>query len=321
MPSPPRWRPAPPESYDQLVALDAHRVLQLERLDRRVERVAHADVHAGRPGPVGAGALAAADRLVVGPVAAADDQVVHRPLALRGEPVDELGEREQHGVGDALAGLHVAGHDRRRALRAQQRALRHADVERREGAGVGRHVGREQDAQREQAGGARDRDRAVDVAGDGVGRAVEVDHQLVAGDLHAHADRDVGVLDAVALDLALRRRRAVGQLVAACRACGAPCSRSPRRTRRRSPRRRAARSARPAAARPAGWRRSAPAGHRAGPPACARWPGSGRARRRRTRPPAAAAAAGSRAPPGTARASRRASSRDSSRRRPSGAPG
>ena len=48
---------------------DAQRELELERLDRRVERVAHRDVDAARAVGVGARALAAAERLVVGEVA------------------------------------------------------------------------------------------------------------------------------------------------------------------------------------------------------------------------------------------------------------
>jgi hypothetical protein len=201
--------PGAPGAVDQLVGLDAHRVLELERLDRRVERVAHPDVHPRRPGPAGIGALAAADRLVVRPVGAADDHVVHRPLALRGEAVHELRQRGEHGVRHALARLHVARDDGRRPAGVDERALLHADVERRERARVGRHVGRQQHAQREQAGRAGDRDRAVHVPGDRPGGAVEVDRERVAVERDGHADRDVVVRHAVALDLALRGRAAV----------------------------------------------------------------------------------------------------------------
>ena len=95
----------------------AQRELQLERLDRRVQRVRHRDVDRARPVRVGAGALAAADRLVVGEVVVAERQVVHRPLAER------AAERLEHQVGDARAGLDVAGHDRVRRLGVQQAAL------------------------------------------------------------------------------------------------------------------------------------------------------------------------------------------------------
>src|SRR5215210_1933633 len=58
--------------------------------------------------------LAAADGLVVGPTRATYKQVVHRTLALRGYPLwGEAGERSEHGVGDAVGGLDVPGHDRR----------------------------------------------------------------------------------------------------------------------------------------------------------------------------------------------------------------
>src|SRR5262249_6359121 len=103
----------------KLVALDAQRELELERLDRRVERVAHPDVDAGRTGPGTARALAAADRLVVGPVGAPDDHVVHRPLPFGGK-VDRLRERSQNDVGEPLARLHVAGDDGRGALRVDK---------------------------------------------------------------------------------------------------------------------------------------------------------------------------------------------------------
>src|SRR3954451_5742445 len=57
------------------------RELQLERLDRRVERVRHRDVDGAGAGRVGAGALAAAERLVVGELVVAEREVVHGALA------------------------------------------------------------------------------------------------------------------------------------------------------------------------------------------------------------------------------------------------
>ncbi len=90
----------------QRVLDDAQRELALERLDRRVQRVAHRDVHAARPVGVRARALAAAERLVVGEALVAEREVVHRALALRAP------ERAQHEIGDARGGLDVAGRDR-----------------------------------------------------------------------------------------------------------------------------------------------------------------------------------------------------------------
>ena len=101
----------------QRVAHDAQRELQLERLDRRVERVRHRDVHAARAVGVRAGALAAAERLVVGEVVGAEREVVHRALAER------AAERGEHEVGDARRGLDVARHHRGRAAGVEQAAL------------------------------------------------------------------------------------------------------------------------------------------------------------------------------------------------------
>ena len=69
-PSPPRWRPLAARAVEQLVALDAQRQLELERLDRRVQRVRHADVDAGGAVSPAGRALAAAERLVVRPARA-----------------------------------------------------------------------------------------------------------------------------------------------------------------------------------------------------------------------------------------------------------
>ncbi len=58
--------PGAARSATQRVLEDAQRELALERLDRRVERVAHRDVHAAGAVGIGARALSAAERLVVG---------------------------------------------------------------------------------------------------------------------------------------------------------------------------------------------------------------------------------------------------------------
>ena len=56
-------------------------------------------MHAGRAVGVRAGALAAADRLVVGEAVVAEDDVVHRPLTLRGHG-HRLPERGEDDVDD-----------------------------------------------------------------------------------------------------------------------------------------------------------------------------------------------------------------------------
>src|SRR5207302_4575365 len=82
------------------VPLHADWVLQLERLDRRGERVRHRDVHAARPVSRWAGALAAADRLVVREAVVAERDVVHRALSLRRDG-HRLPECAHHDVDDA----------------------------------------------------------------------------------------------------------------------------------------------------------------------------------------------------------------------------
>ena len=82
----------PARPRPQRVALDPQRILALERLDRRVQRVRHRDVDGARPGPRRPAALAAAERLVVGEPRRPERDVVHRPLAVR-----------RHGDGAARA--------------------------------------------------------------------------------------------------------------------------------------------------------------------------------------------------------------------------
>ena len=109
MPSPPaagRRRRCPA----QPVAQHPQRIRPLQRLDRRVLRVGHAGVDAGHARAAGPAALPAGDGLVVDPAVAADEQVVHRPLAGGRDPVgQDLGEGAEAHVGHPLADLDVAG--------------------------------------------------------------------------------------------------------------------------------------------------------------------------------------------------------------------
>src|SRR6266700_4192099 len=59
------------------VPLDPERIRELERLNRRRERVRHRDVYRRRAVSVRTGALAAADRLVVSERVAPEGEVVH----------------------------------------------------------------------------------------------------------------------------------------------------------------------------------------------------------------------------------------------------
>ncbi len=84
----------------------------LEHLGIGDRGVGHVAVHRVGAVEAGAGAAAAADRLVVAEALVAEQHVVHRALAAGGHP-----EGLEQGVDQPLAGLHVAPHDRRRAGR------------------------------------------------------------------------------------------------------------------------------------------------------------------------------------------------------------
>src|SRR5947209_12023829 len=68
---------APPEG----VLDGADRELELERFDRRVQRVAHRHVHRARAIRIRTRPLASADRLVVDDLLVTQGEVVHRALA------------------------------------------------------------------------------------------------------------------------------------------------------------------------------------------------------------------------------------------------
>ena len=169
------------------VARDPQRELELERLHRGVERVRHRDVHRARAVGVRAGALPAAERLVVGEALAAQREVVHRPLA---ECPSEGGEDE---VGDPRGGLDVARHHGGRRAGVEQRSLRRADLDRPVGAGGRRDVGIRQDADREVGRRARDGERAVEVALVLERRAREVQDELLAADRRPQLEVEVAL--------------------------------------------------------------------------------------------------------------------------------
>ena len=190
----------------QLVALHAERVRELERLDRRVEGVRHRNVHRGRAGTVGAGALSAGDRLVVGEALVAEDDVVHRPLTLRRD-LDRLRERREHDVDDPARRLGVAGGHRSGGAGVHETALGREDGDRGERASRRREIRRSQAAHDVEAGGARDRERAVEVPAM-LGRgSFEVDFDHVSGDRHRSPD----------LEEPVGRLERIGSLVASVR--------------------------------------------------------------------------------------------------------
>src|SRR2546427_622703 len=138
-PAPPCLPPGPAGPESKRVTPYSKRVLELERLDRSREGVRHRHVHAAWPVSRRAGALTAADRLVVGEAVVAEGHVVHRPLALR-RNLDRLAERAHHDVGDARGRLDVAGRHRGRRPRVDETSRRSSDTHRREGATRGGEI-------------------------------------------------------------------------------------------------------------------------------------------------------------------------------------
>src|SRR4249919_1856945 len=187
---------------------DHHGEVSLERLDGRVEGVRHRHVLGARTVCVPAGALAAADRLVVGPVIAGERQVVHRPLPL-GPDRRELGQRGKDQVGDAARGLDVAADDGCGRMRVEQRSLGGSDGHRAPGAGRRRRVRVADDADGVEAGRLGHRERAVEVAGDLIRAAREVEIQRVPPNGGADTQRNVAI---AALEDVLCRALAVGHL-------------------------------------------------------------------------------------------------------------
>jgi hypothetical protein len=94
---------------------DQDREVRLECLDRRIERVRHRDVLGARPICIRASSLAAANRLVVGPILPGQRQVVHRALSV-GADRGERGEGIEDKVRHPARGFYVpADYGRRRA--------------------------------------------------------------------------------------------------------------------------------------------------------------------------------------------------------------
>src|SRR3984957_9347068 len=209
--------PAPAGAAAQRVLDHAQRELALERLDRRVQSVAHGDVHATWPVRVCARALAAAERLVVGEAGVswggggAEREVVHRALPL-GAP-----ERAQYQVGNARGGLDIPSSHGGARARVEDRAERGAYLDRAVGAGRGGDVWVGEDADREQAGRARDRERAVEVALVLRVAAGEVQQEALTLDLGTQSQHDISLR---ALEHVLGAQLPVGKRGEAC--SGAP---------------------------------------------------------------------------------------------------
>ena len=113
-----------PALSNQPILLDPERVGHLEGFDRRVSRVRHVGVDAGHPGPERESALSPRDGFVVRErprAPTADRQVIHGPLALRRNAVDQrLRHREEQDIDDALRRLNVSRGNRGRTARTDE---------------------------------------------------------------------------------------------------------------------------------------------------------------------------------------------------------
>ena len=143
--------PAATRAAPDSILSDSHRIVSLERFDRRVERVGHVSVDAGRTGPILRRARAAGDRFVVGKMAvaksieAADREIRHRARTRRRNSIRRgLGERAKQHIDNPLRGLDVSARDRCRSQRVDDRAGRRDELDRTHQAFVGGHrLGRE----------------------------------------------------------------------------------------------------------------------------------------------------------------------------------
>ena len=133
----------------QAELFDPQRELGLQRLDRRVQGVRHRDVDRAGAVRVGAGALPAPDRLVVGEALAREGQVVHRSLSLGGD-LDGAAECRDDEVGDPARGLDVAAGDGRRRTSMHEAPVRGGDLDRPVGSRRWRRVGVDQHPHREE---------------------------------------------------------------------------------------------------------------------------------------------------------------------------
>ena len=199
--------PGPARALVQRVFLEEHWVFLLHHLDRL--RLGDADGRAAVGEPVARRRAA---------VAAAGEEIHHvvtRPRGVgpahgevaggaggRGEEAIRyrLGERVEHGLGDALAHLRRAARDRARVLGVEEGPLGLRYVQRLEHAGVDRHIG-EDVADREIDRGLGGRRDAVHRPRAGRAGARHVEVELGAVDADAHVDGERLVHHAVGIDL------------------------------------------------------------------------------------------------------------------------
>ena len=179
--------PRPPRAAADREALHAHRKPVLEDLRVGHARVGHVTVHGARAVEAGAGAAAAADRLVVAEPPVAEQDVVHRPLAA-GREAERLEER----VHEPLAGLDVAPDDGRgeRRLHVEvgvQESARDREVHGAHQPLVQRQWCRQEKSEDVHDDAAHDGGGGVEVSGMLGGRSGEVDGGAVSRERDHHA--------------------------------------------------------------------------------------------------------------------------------------
>ena len=166
--------------------LHPHREPALQDLGIGQPRVGHVDLDGAGPIGGGGGAGPAADGLVVLPVLVAEGEVVHRALAI-GHDAQRRIERIDH----VLAGLDIARHHGGRRVGRQHRARPGKDLQRLQAAGVQRDVVVHQGAEHIERRGIDDGRGAVEVAGQLVGRAGEVQGRRPGGGVHRGPHHDL----------------------------------------------------------------------------------------------------------------------------------
>ena len=103
--------------------------------------VGHVNVLAAGAWSIGTATTSATDRFVVGTLVVSDDQVVHRPLRLGGNPVGKSrGQRQEQHIDQSLGGFHVATGDGTSLGRIEQATGRNVYLDGPQCAAAGRNI-------------------------------------------------------------------------------------------------------------------------------------------------------------------------------------
>ena len=144
-------------------------------------------------------ALPAAECLVKGPSRAAEGDVVHRALSLRGDVDSRVAERGEDGVGDALRHFDVARCHGRRPRRVDGAARGKRELDGARDAVVRGHIIVEQRPHREHGRGARHGGGTVHVARDLWRAAGEVEMQRTVAHRECNLHGNIRIRDAITL--------------------------------------------------------------------------------------------------------------------------